>query len=135
VFFIVVLMSFCDVCFNAKSLKYQLKSSSLSNFLMFLATLLMHLLAESRPKFVLTAFLTWKLWEWKIILTKTANTNNNLSVKSCPHELKSSSLSNFFLFCVSSLMHLWAESRLKSYLNGFIDMKTMWMKDYFNQNS
>ena len=55
------------------------------------------------PKVILMVSLIWKLWEWNIILTKTTDTNNNLSAKSCFHGLKSSNLSNFFsCFCPNS---------------------------------
>jgi len=81
------------------------------------------------------ALLTLKLWEWNIILTKPSDTNNNLSDQSCLHGLKSSSLSNFFVSFANWFMHLRVESRLDSCLNGFIDMKTMGIKHYFDQKA
>jgi len=59
VFFIVVILSCQNVCFNAKSLKYQLKSSSVSNFFLFF------LRAESRPESCLNGFIDMKTTRMK----------------------------------------------------------------------
>ena len=79
------------------------------------------------PKVIIMALL-WKLWWWNIISTRTHDTNKNQSDKSCPHGLKSSSFSNFFLCFATWFMCLRVESITESYLSGFIDMKTMGMK-------
>ena len=54
---------------------------------------------------VLLALLTWKLWEWNIILIKTLDTNNNLSAKNYRHGLKFSTLAIFILFLATWFMH------------------------------
>jgi len=87
-------------------------------------------------KVELMVLLTWKLWEWIIILTKTPDKNKNLSAQSCPHGFISWSLSNFSYLLP---LHLSFECRIKAqkeiYLNGFIDMKSMGMKHYFKQKT
>ena len=109
------------MCFNAKSLKYGLRSWSLRPRL--------------RAKSCLNGFIDIKITRMKHYFNKIIDKNKSLSIKTCPHGLKSWSFSNFFLFLVTLLMCLKVKSRVESYLNGFIDMKTMRMKHYFNHNT
>ena len=118
-----------------KSCSHGLKYSTFTNFFLCFATWFMCLRAESRVESCLNRFIDMKIWEWNIILTKIVDTNKNLSDKSCPHGLKSSTLTNFFLCFETWFMCLRAELRLKSSLNRLIEMKTMGMKYFFNQNS
>ena len=66
----------------------------------------MCLRVELRPKSYLNDFIDMKNIVMKQYFNQKVDTNNNITTKSCPHELKSSSLSNFFLFLATLLMQL-----------------------------
>ena len=86
-------------------------------------------------KVELMDLLTWNIWEWIIISTKTPDTNKDLSDKICPYGFISSSLSNFLLSFATWFMHLRADSIAEIWINDFIDMKTMRIEHYFNRNT
>jgi len=56
------------------------------------------------------------------------------NTKSFKYQLKSSSVGNIFIFA-TWFMHLKIESRTKTCHDGFIDMKIVGIKYYFDQNT